>query len=324
MRPRHRPRRSIIACVVLLLAAAAFSGCGDDAAGRPATLRVALDFIPNAVHAPIFTAVREGDDKRHGLRIDILRPGSQPDSLKALFSGRADVGLLDIHDLGIAREHGRDIVAIGALVQKPLAALIAQPGIHRPRDLGGRTVGVSGLPSDPAFLKAIVQNDGGDYQSIRQVTIGFAAVSALVGRKVDAVPAFWNAEGVALRERGRPMREFRVEDYGAPPYPEVVLMTTRKLLARRRGDVQRFLAAVRDGMRSVLAKPEPAVRQIAKEAGAEDLGLVRAQLAAVRPLFDPSLALHRPILERWASFDARIGILDRRIDVGRAFAFDLG
>jgi NitT/TauT family transport system substrate-binding protein/putative hydroxymethylpyrimidine transport system substrate-binding protein len=50
---------------------------------------------------------------------------------------------------------------------------------------------------------------------------------------------------------------------------------------------------------------------------------VRAQLRAVRPLLDPSLALNRAVLERWADFDKRFGILRRRPDVERAFAFDL-
>jgi len=163
--------------------------------------------------------------------------------------------VLDIHDLGLARERGKDIVAIGALVERPWAALIAQPTVRRPRDLDGRTVGVSGLPSDPAFLRAIVRHDGGDYRSIRQVTIGFNAVSALLTRKVDAVPAFWNAEGVVLRHRGVSVREFRVEVYGAPPYPEVVLMTTCRTLERRRRDLARFLNAVGDGVRAVLRAP---------------------------------------------------------------------
>jgi NitT/TauT family transport system substrate-binding protein/putative hydroxymethylpyrimidine transport system substrate-binding protein len=315
-------RRCSVALAVV--AALLFTGCGGQKAGDLPRVTVALDFVPNAVHAPIFTAQRVGADRRHGVRIVIQRPGSQPDSLKAVVAGRADVGVLDIHDLGLARERGKDIVAIGALVERPLAALIAQRGIRRPRDLGGRTVGVSGLPSDPAFLRAIVRHDGGDYPSIRQVTIGFNAVSALLTRKVDAVPAFWNAEGVVLRQRGVPVREFRVEDYGAPPYPEVVLMTTRRVLERRRDDLVRFLAALGDGVRSVLRDPGPAVRQVAAEAGAEDIGLVAAQLRAVRPLLDPSLRLNRQVLERWADFDARVGILARRPDVGRAFAFDAG
>jgi ABC-type nitrate/sulfonate/bicarbonate transport system substrate-binding protein len=44
-------------------------------------------------------------------------------------------------------------------------------GIERPRDLEGRTVGVSGLPSEPAFLRAILEHDGADYRRVRQVTI---------------------------------------------------------------------------------------------------------------------------------------------------------
>jgi putative hydroxymethylpyrimidine transport system substrate-binding protein len=76
---------------------------------------------------------------------------------------------------------------------------------------------VSGLPSDPAVLRAVVEGDGGDYEKIRQVTIGFAAVPNLIQKNIDAVPAFWNAEGVILRQRGASIREFRVDDYGAPP-----------------------------------------------------------------------------------------------------------
>ena len=97
-------------------------------------------------------------------------------------------------------------------------------------------MGVSGLPSDPAFLTAIMRADGGDARKVRQVTIGFSAVQRLLTGRVDAVPAFWNAEGVALRERGRPVRAFKVEDYGAPAYPEVVVITSRAVLARRRDD----------------------------------------------------------------------------------------
>jgi NitT/TauT family transport system substrate-binding protein/putative hydroxymethylpyrimidine transport system substrate-binding protein len=284
---------------------------------------VALDFTPNAVHAPIYTAVREHDDRRRGVRLQIRTPGSQPDSLKLLAAGRVDIGVLDIHDLAIAREQGLDVVGIAALVQQPLAAIIARPGIRRPRDLEDHVVGVSGLPSDPAFLRAVIEHDGGDYRKVRQVTIGFSAVSALLTRKIDAVPAFWNAEGVALRQRGLKTNEFRVEDFGAPRYPEVVLVTTRKTLNRRRAAIQRALQAIKDGARSTLANPQPAVRQIAEAAGSADVRLIRAQLDAVAPATRPPLALDRASLERWAAFDARIGLVKRRPEVGRAFDFTL-
>jgi hypothetical protein len=36
-----------------------------------------------------------------------------------------------------------------------------------------------------------------------------------------------------------------------------------------------------------------------------------------------SLALDPKVLEQWASFDARFGILEERPDVNRLFAFEL-
>jgi NitT/TauT family transport system substrate-binding protein/putative hydroxymethylpyrimidine transport system substrate-binding protein len=303
-------------------AALGLVACGGGGQNRATPATVALDFTPNAVHAPIYAAVRKGYDRRHGVRIRIRPPGSAPDSLKLLASGRADIAVLDIHDLGLARERGKDFVGVGALVQRPLAAIIARAGIDRPRELEGRRVGVSGLPSDPAVLHAVMAGDGGDFHRLRLVTIGFSAVPNLIERKVDAVPAFWNAEGVVLRRRGVAIHEFRVDDYGAPRYPEVVLFTTRRTIERRRRLVEGVLSAVRDGVQSVLHDPEPAVRQIAR-AGNSDEGLVRAQLRAVAPALRPPLVLRRRQLREWADWDARFGILHHRPDVNRAFAFGL-
>ena len=314
--------RIALTLIVIAIAAALAGGCGGGGGSpeRP-TVVLSLDFIPNAVHAPIYMAVRDGRDRAAGIRLQIRKPGAGPDALKLVASGRVDLGVLDIHDLAIAREQHADLVAIGALVARPLAALIARPRIDRPRDLEGRTVGVSGLPSDPAFLRAIVEHDGGRYDRVKQVTIGFAAVSRLLSGRVDAVPAFWNAEGVALRQRGLAVREFRVDDYGAPPYPEVVLITSRRTLKRRHDPLRRTLDAIRAGLRDTLAEPEAAARTIARAAESPDVGLVRAQLRAVLPVFAHGLALDRDVLERWADFDARIGIVHRRPDVARAFDF---
>ena len=317
-----RSGRGLILAVLLVLGAA---GCGgnddDDGAGgatgdRPVTL--ALDFQPNAAHAGIYTTVRERLDRRHGLRLRVRAPSASTDSLKLLASGRADVSVVDIHDLGLARESGSDVVGVGAIVQRPLAAVIARVAIDRPRDLEGGRVGVTGLPSDDAVLRAVVEADGGDFGKLRRTTIGFSAVPSLVARKVDAVVTFWNAEGVALRQRGLRTREFRVDRFGAPRYPELVLVTTRKTLSRRRDLVHDTVAALADGTNEALARPDLAVREIVRASGGDE-PLVRAQLGAIAPALRPPLRLDRRQLERWARFDARFGILERAPDVERAF-----
>ena len=331
MTASKRALRSLMLLLSGLLAATVAAGCGGaqeqhaqaPASPEPQPVVLSLDFIPNAVHAPIYAAKTAGHDRAQGVALEIRKPTGGPDALKLVASGKVDVGVLDIHDLAIAREQGTDLVAIGALVDKPLAALIARRGIERPRDLEGKTVGVSGLPSDPAFLKAIFRHDGADYDRVRQVTIGFNAVSRLLSGRVDAVPAFWNAEGVALRQRGFDIREFRVEEYGAPAYPEVVMITARRTLREKRELLAKTLDALEAGRRETLANPETVVKTIARAADTRDERLVRAQLDAVAPIFAEDLRLDRAVLERWADFDARIGIVERRPDVEQAFDFSL-
>jgi putative hydroxymethylpyrimidine transport system substrate-binding protein len=304
--------------LVLAASAAALLGCGDgDSAERRVTL--ALDFQPNPVHAGIYAALREDLDEQHDVDLRVRVPSASTDSLKLLAADRADVSVVDIHDLGLARQEGADLVGVGALVQRPLAAVIARRGdIRRPRDLEGGRVGVTGLPSDDAVLRAVVEDDGGDYDRVKRVTIGFSAVPSLVARRVDAVVSFWNAEGVALRQRGVPTREFRVDRYGAPRYPELVLVTTRETLRERRGLVEDLVATLADGTRAALADRDRAVAELVEASGADE-PLVRAQLEAVAPALRPPLRLDRAALEGWAEFDARFGILDRVPDVERAF-----
>ena len=309
----------------LVLAAVLMAGCGgsDGESDAPAELTVGLDFTPNAAHAGIYGAVRTGADRDNGIRIRIRPPaGGSPDSLKLLATRRADIAVLDIHDLGLALEKGTDVVAVGALVQRPLAAVIARGDrdVERPRDLEGRRVGVAGLPSDDAVLRAVVESDGGDFESVRRVDIGFGAVSHLLAGRVDAATAFWNAEGVVLRERGLRTREFRVDEFGAPRYPEVVLVVRRETLESRREDVEAAVRAIADGTEAALADREATVEEIA-EASEADSELVRKELAAVAPAMEPPLVLDREAAEGWAQFAADFGILERPADVDEAFDF---
>jgi putative hydroxymethylpyrimidine transport system substrate-binding protein len=310
----------------LVLIAVAVAGCGGDGdAGAPATVTVGLDFTPNAAHAGIYAAVRTGADLDAGIRIRIRPPaGGSPDSLKLLATRRADMAVLDIHDLGLAIERGAEVVAVGALVQRPLAAVIARrdSGITRPRELEGRRVGVAGLPSDDAVLRAIVEADGGDFDRVRRVTIGFASVANLLAGKVDAATAFWNAEGVVLRKRGLATREFRVDEFGAPRYPEVVLVVRRETLAKRRGDIEAAVRAIAAGTRAALRDRDATVEEIA-EASEADTELVKEQLEAVAPAMGPPVVLSRRAVEGWARFAAEFGILDREPAVDRAFDFGL-
>jgi putative hydroxymethylpyrimidine transport system substrate-binding protein len=250
-------------------------------------------------------------------------PGASTDAVRLLASGRVDFAVLDIHDLAIARARGSDLVGVMALVQRPLAAVIAQPGTRSPRALQGRTVGVTGVPSDEAVLRSEVLGAGGDPRRVATTTIGFNAVTALLAHRVDAATAFWDVEGVALERRRRGFRIFKVDDYGAPAYPELVLCATRTTVRDRRGLVDRVVRAIERGYREALRHPAASVSDLLRYNPGLDRGLIGAELDAVHSAFwapgggvgqlDPGR------LRAWARWEARFGIVARAPDVTRAF-----
>ena len=303
----------------------ALAGCGGTSdADRPdETATLLLDFTPNAVHSGIYVASERGFDTAEGVTLQIRKPGASTDALKLLQGGRADMAILDIHDLGLAREKGRDLVGVMAIVQSPLAAVLAQPGVRTPKDLEGKRAGVTGLPSDEAVLRSIVQGAGGDPDRVRQTTIGFEAVKALLARRVAGATAFWNVEGVALRERRPGMREFRVDDFGAPAYPELVLTVTRETLEDKPAVVRATIRALRRGYGQTQNDPESAVSAMLDREPSLDRATLAAQLDAVAPEFTAGARefgeLRPSVLREWAAWDARFGILRTPIDVARAF-----
>jgi ABC-type nitrate/sulfonate/bicarbonate transport system substrate-binding protein len=200
---------------------------------------------------------------------------------------------------------------------------MAQPDIARPRDLVGKKVGVTGLPSDDAVLSSIVRGDGGDPSKVRKVTIGFQAVAALLAKRVDGATAFWNAEGVALQAKRRGIREFKVDDFGAPPYPELVLCVSRQTLRDDRSLVAATVRALRRGYEEAIADPESAVEALVERAGVKREATER-ELDAVSPAFTEGASTYGELdpaeLRRWARWEARFGITKRPPDVAQAFA----
>jgi len=311
--------------LLILALALALAGCGgSDETARPNTqATLLLDFRANAVHAGIYSAVARGYDTAEGVELRVRQPASSTDSVKLLAAGRTDFAILDIHDLAIARERGSDLVGVMSIVQQPLAAVLARPGIATPRQLQGRRVGVTGLPSDEAVLRSIVQGAGGDPDRVRATTIGFNAVPALLSGRVDGATGFWSDEGVTLKMRRPGAKVFRVDAYGAPSYPELVLCVRRETLQDDPATVRATVHALQRGYGFTLTDPD---------SSAEDLvsavpGLERADVMAKLDVLTAAFlgATNRPgtldvrELRRWARWEARFGIVRRPPELVETF-----
>jgi ABC-type nitrate/sulfonate/bicarbonate transport system substrate-binding protein len=314
--------RGAVALLAAVLALVGWTGCGEDGAepGVPKGAMLVLDFTPNAVHGGIYAALSRGYYEEEGVDLEVQAPGESTDAPKLLGAGKVEFAILDIHDLGIARERGIDLVGVMPIVQRPLAAVIARADgpVRRPRDLEGAQVGVTGLPSDEAVVDSAVEADGGDPAAVERVTIGFSAVPSLAAGKVDAATGFWNSEVVALRRQGVPTRVFKVEDFGAPPYPELVLTTSRQTLEEDPDLVDAVVAATRRGYASTTKDPAAALNDHLSANPSLERADQQAQLNALLPILDPR-PFNPSVLKAWAAWDLEHGLLDQPLAIERAF-----
>lgn len=317
--------RRAVALLAAALLLAGVAGCGGSGAepGVPKGATVVLDFTPNAVHTGIYAAQAEGFYGDAGIDLHVQVPGESTDAPKLLAAGRSDFAILDITDLGIADEKGLELVGLMPIVQAPLAAVLARRDgpVKRPRDMDGHTVGVTGLPSDTAVVRSEVAGDGGDPDGVGEVTIGFNAVASLAAGKVDAATGFWNAEAVEAERKGIPLRVFKVDEYGAPHYPELILTTTRKELEAEPAMVEDMVAATRRGYNFTVSEPQRALGDLLAANPSLERADQQAQLKALLPSLKP-LPFDQAVLKEWSAWASEHDLLPRPVDVAKTF--DLG
>jgi putative hydroxymethylpyrimidine transport system substrate-binding protein len=174
-----------------------------------------------------------------------------------------------------------------ALGQRPFGGLIALASEHlgSPAALQGKTVGITGVPSDTAVLDTEVRDAGGDPAKVHVVTVGFNGPAALLAGRIAAFTGFIPDEGVQLRLGGHPISAFPLYRYGGPSYPGLVAFTTRRLIASDPRLVRGFVTATVRGYEAVLRDPALGLRELLRANPTLPRALTRASLEAYLPLF---------------------------------------
>ena len=86
-------------------------------------------------------------------------------------------------------------------------------------------MGVSGLLSDDAFLKAISQKAGIPFGSIKKVNVGANLLPSVVSGKVDSIlGGDRNVEAVQVKDQGLNPTVIPVTSAGVPQYDELVII----------------------------------------------------------------------------------------------------
>jgi putative hydroxymethylpyrimidine transport system substrate-binding protein len=293
-------------------------------------LSVALDWYPNANHAGLFLALERGYYEEEGLAPDFYTPSDPTTVLQTVGAGRDDFGISYQTDLLLARAAGVPVVSVLALVQTPLEGImvLADSGITRPRDLVGKNVGYPGIPSQETILSTMLETDGAALGDVSLVNIGFDLVPALISGRVDAsLGAFWTHEPILAEQEGYPTVMLKVDDWGVPPFYELVIAASEETVATRADLVDRFLRATRRGYEDAITDPAAAIAALRAASPDLDVPVEEAGITLLIPAWTAGgVPFGTQTAERWSDYAqwmSERGLIPADLDVAAAWRTDV-
>ncbi|HEY8501316.1 MAG TPA: ABC transporter substrate-binding protein [Solirubrobacterales bacterium] len=284
---RHRIAALAFAVLALALLLAACGEKSEEGTSERQGLSLTLDFYPNPDHAGIYMAEQLGYFEEAGLDVSIDAPSDPAAPMKLVAAGRTDVAISYEPEVMLARDQGLDVVAIGALVNRPLTSMIwlQKSGIKGVGGLKGKTIATAGIPYQDAFLKTILARVKLTPDDVKAVNVGFGLLPALLGGSAQAMlGGFLNVEGVDLRQRGKAPVVTPVDQLGVPTYDELVLVANRERLEEDPEKYRLFLAALERGTDAAVAQPGAATKAIATANPDLEPKLTAAEVKATLPL----------------------------------------
>jgi putative hydroxymethylpyrimidine transport system substrate-binding protein len=295
--------------------------------GEMTDISLALDWYPWGNHTGIYMALENGYFEEEGLNVDVHVPADPTTALQLVATGDDDFTISYQADVLYARAQGLGIKSVAALVQHPLNTIMAleSSGITEPADLKGKTVGITGVPSDEAMLGAVLEDAGLSLDDIKTVNVGFDLMPSLLAGSVDAIiGGYFVHESILAEQQGKPVVAMNVHDYGVPDYYELLMVTGDTFASEHPDAVEGFIRALKRGYEAAAADPDAAVDALVAAYPETAEEVERQGIKLIVPLWTDNGAVPwgTQTEERWQSYEEWLrenGLLEKDVDVNDAF-----
>ena len=215
-----------------------------------------------------------------GLDVEFEFPANPTDPLNLAASGKVTMGLYYQPDVIMAKANeDLPVKAVAGVVKEPLNHLVYREddAPSSPKALEGKKVGTPGIPINEALVKTMVEHDGGDYEKVDMLDVGFDLGAALTQKEATAVSGmFVNHEVPLLRHEGHKVDYFNPVDYGVPNYYEVVAVTSDHTWEKEQEEIEAFWRAAKKGFEFMDKEHEEALQILLDHQNKENFPLKKA------------------------------------------------
>ncbi len=288
-------KRTLALLVGAVLVSLTLAACGEKTdqltPAHPQSLTLMLDWTPNADHVGLYQALADGDFAQAGLNVHVQVPTDPATPLELLAAGKVDIAISYEPELMLARDKNENLVAVAAIVQKPLTSIVSIGSKHikTPAQLRGKRVGDAGIPYQSAYLSTILARAGVPASSVKQINVGDNLVPAMLSGRVDAtIGAYWNYEAIQLAQAHKHPNVIRMDQAGVPTYNELVLVVRESTITKKADEIRRFVQALARGYEAVRSDPQAGINSLLRANPGLDPKLQTASVTATLPAFFPS------------------------------------
>ena len=284
-----RKPAAIAVAVVIALVLSACGAKSEDVDPTTEAFSVALDWYPNPDHAGLLVAQDAGYFEDAGLDVSLDAPSDPSLPIKLVAAGKVDLALSYEPEVLLAREQGLDVVAVGAVVNRPLTSMIwlKKSKVKRVADLKGKTVSTAGIAYQQAYLKTILARAGLSENDVKQVSVSQGLVPSIVSGSAQAtLGPFWNIEGIDLKMSGQKPVVSPVDKLGVPTYDELVLVARGETVKDDPDSIRLFMGALARGTAEAAARPNEAIASVTAASEARKPRVTAAQVKATLPILD--------------------------------------
>jgi len=210
------------------------------------------------------------------------------DSIRAVDSGVADLGFIDIPSLVAVGADSSTIRMVAVNYQLPPYSVFSlSPGanITKPQDMAGKEFSAGNASLIPRIHQAFMKQNGLDPSTLKIVNLDPASlVAALASRKIQSIGLFAMSETAIRRAvKDAEVTHMLLADHGLDIYANGIGVKD-EFLRRNPDVVRRFVRAALRGWKDALANPEEAAKLQVQYVKALNPAVIAEELQVVRRL----------------------------------------
>jgi len=303
------------------------SFAGNQTGEKLKKINVLLDWIPNTNHTGMYVAKEKGYYAEEGLSIDIIQP-SEGGSAALIAAGQGEFGISYQEQVTYARttKEALPVKAIAAIIQHNTSGFASpiERGIETPKDFEGKKYGGWGSPMETAMIKALMENDAGDFLKTEIIYIGAIDFFTSVREHVDYTWIYYGWDGIAAQLKDFPINFILLQDYDSNlDFYTPVIIASEDLLLKEPELTRKFLRATTRGYKFCIENPEEAAETLLKNAPETDREIAIASQKYLASQFQADAErwgeMKEEVWENYANWMYKRKLIDKELDANAAF-----